>query len=301
MDIASRRAGFTGPHEVIRASDGGMLFLRRWEGSENAAVSLLVFHGITGYSGPYGPTLAEPLARAGIPVYGMDLRGHGLSDGRRGDYPSPERWASDISETVAFVKARSRRLVVLGHSLGALSAVVAQRRCPQEVDGVILLSVGKKIRAERFPRPSAGGVVKTLLGVALLRGTPLIEYRRTGMIGLDDPLFNFRYSARFYRVMYGVPALRLLRRLREGVLDSPNLRFEERLRVPLLVAVGDQDELFPVESARELCDGVNGDDKEFRVIPGGRHAVFPTEAPELLRGWLGKKFATRSAPPVRGG
>lgn len=289
-DVVSLRGGFTGPHEVIQASDGRTLFLRRWDAAGDSPVSLLIFHGITAHSGAYGPALAEPLARAGVTVFGMDLRGHGLSDGVRGDYPSPERFASDISETVAFVKARSKKLVVLGHSLGSLSAVVAQRSRPQDIQGVVLVSAGRRIRAEQYSRPTAGALLKTLLGVTLLRGTPLIGYRREGMLGLDDPLFNFRYSARFYSVLYGVPALRLLRMMRAGVLDSPNLRFQGRLRVPLLVAVGERDELIPVDSARELFDGLDADDKQFLMLPGGRHAVFPSDAPDLVRAWLAQKF-----------
>ena len=289
VDVARLRAEFTGPHEVVRASDGRMLFLRRWDAAGEAPVSLLLFHGITGHSGAYGAPLAEPLAQAGVTVFGMDLRGHGLSDGIRGDYPSPARFASDISETVAFVKARSRRLVVLGHSLGALSAVAAAKSRPRDIDGVVLLSAGRRIRMERYQRPGPGALLKTLLGVTLLRGTPLIEYRREGMLGLDDPLFNFRYSARFYSVLYGVPAGRLLRMLRTGVLDSPNLHFEEPLRVPLLLAVGDQDELISVDSARELGDGIGASDKELRVIPGARHAVFPKGSTDPVREWLARK------------
>jgi acylglycerol lipase len=296
LDVERLRAEFTGPHEVVRASDGQRLFLRRWEAAGESPVSLLVLHGITAHSGPYGPLLAEPLARAGVTVFGMDLRGHGLSDGVRGDYPGPERFASDLAETVAYVKARSKKLVVLGHSLGTLSAVVAQRQRPRDVDGVILLSVGNRIRAERYERPTAGAALRGLLGVALLPGSPLIEYRRVGMLGLDDPLYNFRYSARFYTVLYGIPAGRLLRMMRAGSLDSPNLRFDPRLRVPLLVAVGDQDELFPADSARALCDALDADDKEFLVIPGGRHAVFPKEAPEMLEAWLSRKFGTGPEP-----
>ena len=296
LDVERLRAGFTGPHEVVRASDGQRLFLRRWDAPGESPVSLLVLHGITAHSGPYGPPLAEPLARAGVPVFGMDLRGHGLSDGVRGDYPGPGRFASDLAETVAYVKARSKRLVVLGHSLGSLSAVVAQRQRPRDVDGVILLSAGTRIRAERYRRPTGAAALRSLVGVALLRGTPLIDYRRPGMLGLDDPLFNFRYSARFYTVLYGVPARPLLRMMRTGLVDSPNLRFEPRLRVPLLVAVGDQDELIPVDSARALCDAANGEDKEFLPIPGGRHAVFPKEAPELLRGWLSRKVGAGPGP-----
>jgi acylglycerol lipase len=290
VDVGRLRAASRVPHDLLRTSDGRTLFLRRWDASGPPPVSVLLLHGITAYSEPYGPGLAEPLARAGVTVFGMDLRGHGLSDGVRGDYPSRERLAQDLAEAVAFAKARSTRLVVVGHSLGALSAGLAEQAAPAEIDGVVLMSAGRRIRRGVYPRPGPGAFLRTLLGVALLRGRPLIEYRREGMGGRTDPLYNFRYSARFYSAMYGVPVLPLLRQLREGAIESPNLRFQRTLRVPLLVVVGDRDELIPVDSARELFELVDATDKEFLVVPGGRHTVFPPEVPDCLRAWLAHRF-----------
>ncbi|HXY46464.1 MAG TPA: alpha/beta fold hydrolase [Thermoplasmata archaeon] len=285
-NVAELRSSFTSPHELLRASDGRTLFLRRWDAGPGATVSVLIFHGITAYSGPYGPLIAESLARAGFNVFGMDLRGHGLSDGKRGDYPSVARWERDLCETVAFVKARAPRLVLLGHSLGVLSAIRAQQLRPADVNGLILLSAARKVRPGVLGSASGIQVLKALVAVGILRGTPLIGYRREGMIGLDDPLFNFRYSARFYTVLYGAGALRVARMFRSGDVDSPRLRFDGKLRIPLLVGVGDQDELFPSESVREFWQGIDCDAKEFLLIPNARHAVFPKDAWGPLIDWL---------------
>ena len=274
----------------MSTSDGKTLFVRRWNAGREARVSVLIFHGITGYSGPYGPMVAEQLAASGYDVFGLDLRGHGLSDGRRGDYPSEERLRRDIAETLALVKSKSDRLVVMGHSLGALPAIIATKNHPEEVSGLVIASAAKKVRTGVYPRPSKGAMLRTLIGVAILRGTPLIEYRREGQIGIDDPLFNFEYSARFYTVLYGTGALRVMKMLGSGMIDSPNLNFGGRLKVPLFVAVGEQDELFSAEGVREFCDGIDCDDKEFHVIPGARHAVWPKGAFTPLVDWLGKKF-----------
>ncbi len=290
IDVTRLRSEYAGPHELVSTSDGKTLFVRRWNAGREARVSVLIFHGITGYSGPYGPMVAEQLAASGYDVFGLDLRGHGLSDGRRGDYPSEERLRRDIAETLALVKSKSDRLVVMGHSLGALPAIIATKNHPEEVSGLVIASAAKKVRTGVYPRPSKGAMLRTLIGVAILRGTPLIEYRREGQIGIDDPLFNFEYSARFYTVLYGTGALRVMKMLGSGMIDSPNLNFGGRLKVPLFVAVGEQDELFSAEGVREFCDGIDCDDKEFHVIPGARHAVWPKGAFTPLVDWLGKKF-----------
>lgn len=289
-NVAELRDRFEGAHDLLRASDGATLFLRRWDAAHPSAVTVLLFHGITAYSGPYGPMLAEPLARAGISVVGLDLRGHGLSDGKRGDYPGLDRLVADLTETVGFVKARSQGLVVLGHSLGALCAIVAVQHGAADLRGLVLLSVGTRVRTAAYGRPSWTRRLNVLLGVTLRTGSPLIEYRRDGMMGVGDPLFNFRYSARFFATLYGIPVGRLARMLRSGVLDSPHLRFDRPIGIPLFVAVGDQDELFSVDAARELFARIEAEDRTFSVVPGARHAAFPAGSTDPLVRWLNERF-----------
>jgi len=289
IDVAKLRAEYQGPHDLIPTSDGKVLFLRRWDAA-GSRVAVLILHGITGYGGPYGPMVADQLRDAGYSVFAIDLRGHGLSDGRRGDYPSEERFVGDLDETVRFAKSKTEKLVVMGHSLGVLAAVVAAKNNPEKIDGLALVSAAKKIRTGVYPKPSSGAMLKALFGVALFRGSPLIEYRREGQTGLDDPLFNFSYSARFYSTLYGAGALKVMGMLRSGVIDSPNLAFPDKLRVPLFVAVGERDELFEAGAVKEFCEGIGCDDKEFHVIPGARHAAWPKGSFGPLVDWLGRKF-----------
>ena len=286
--MARLRADFREPHDLILTSDGKTLFLRRWDPSGAPSASILVLHGITAYSTPYGPLLAEELAGAGFRVYGLDLRGHGLSDGRRGDIPSEARLVSDLREALAFVRARSAKLVLLGHSLGVLLAIRAVNESPDRIDGLVLLSAARKVRPGAYPKPSGMALVRILLGVSLLRGWPLIEYRRSGMTGTDDPLFNFHYSARFMSTLYGAGALAVARMFRDGVLDTPNLRFTRALPMPLYVGVGDRDELFTEEAARSLFEGIDAARKEFAVIPGAHHATFPSGSWTGLVTWLNR-------------
>lgn len=289
-EIETLRRSFSGPHELCSTSDGKTLFLRRWPSAPTAKASILILHGITAHSGPYGRLLGEPLSQAGFDIWGLDLRGHGLSDGKRGDYPGPDRYERDLAEAVGFVRSRVKLLVVLGHSLGVVSAMVSARVATPKIDGLILLSAARQIRTDAYPPPSGKAVLKALIGAALLRGTPLIEYRRSGQLGLDDPLYNFRYSARFYSSLYGVGVLRLSSMMRAGSLDVPNMTFPPNLKIPILMGVGDRDELFTVDMVRSTFDGIPVSTKEFFVVPGGRHAVFPPGSWQPIVDWLNGKF-----------
>jgi acylglycerol lipase len=288
-DVARLREEFKGPHELVKTSDGKTIFVRHWEGTR-PDLAILIFHGITAYSEPYGKILAEALARAGFNVFGMDLRGHGLSDGTRGDYPGRDRFSKDLCETIAFLKERFARLVLVGHSLGVLSAVAAVNSCGDKMDGLVLLSAARKIRPGAYSRPSAGAAMKVLVGVALFPGSRLIEYRRSGMTGIQDPLYNFHYSARFYATLYGASALSVVRMLGRNQIDSAGIVISRKLGIPLLVGLGDSDEIFSVDSAREFFDGIDADNKTFMVIPGARHAAFPEGSWTPLVEWLRKSF-----------
>ena len=79
--------------------------------------------------------LAEALAAAGAApggVFGLDLRGHGdAADLGPGEPLDWEPFAAEIAAAARGLRARSGgRLVLVGHSLGATSGLLAEARCP---------------------------------------------------------------------------------------------------------------------------------------------------------------------------
>lgn len=141
LDTVELRKEYEDPHHLLVTSDGVNLFLRKWESKTEKPrkAAMLMLHGITAYSGPYS-MIAEPLSERGFTVYGLDLRGHGLSDGNRGDSPSKERFVNDLCETIAFVKEQHESVVLIGHSLGILSSIFAMNNCLKNISGSVLLS-----------------------------------------------------------------------------------------------------------------------------------------------------------------
>ena len=136
LDVSKLRAEVNTPHHLIETSDGLTLFLRSWSQSSPgfSDVGVLILHGITAHSGPYA-FLGMPLSENGFPTYGLDLRGHGLSDGNRGDYPSAERFVNDLCETIGFLKETHPKIILLGYSLGVLSATTILNNCIEGVEG----------------------------------------------------------------------------------------------------------------------------------------------------------------------
>jgi acylglycerol lipase len=119
------RQNYTGPHNVFKTTDRETLFLRRWNPDTiepaKKDIAVLIFHGFTAYSGPYGMA-GDPISKGGYTVFGLDYRGHGLSGGNRGDSPGKDRWIADLAEAVEYVKGLGfSKVIVLGHSLGVAS------------------------------------------------------------------------------------------------------------------------------------------------------------------------------------
>jgi len=274
LNVSKLRQQFKGPHHLITTSDDQTLFLRKWEphGETVRKQAILMLHGITAHSGPYS-MIGDPLSKSGFTVYGLDLRGHGLSDGVRGDYPSKDRFVKDICETIAFTKQLHDIVVLLGHSLGVLSSVLALNSCLENIDGAILLSGARTVRPEAHPQMSAPQKLKIALWSLFSPSKPVIEYGRDGMVGLDDPLFNFRYTLRFMRIA-----------------NIRDLEVPKELHIPFFVGIGDSDELFSVDSCRELFEEIPSDSKEFHVFPGGKHAEFSEGSWVPLVTWLEKTF-----------
>ena len=274
LDIASLRNEFEGPHHLIETSDNQILFLRKWEPQKPDAkkTAILLFHGITAYSGPYG-LITKPLAELGFIVYGLDLRGHGLSDGNRGDSPSRERFIKDLCEAIQFVKQHHPKVVLLGHSLGVLSSSLAMNSCLENIDGVVLLSGARKTRPDAYPPMSTSQKLKIVLNSVFRPSKPVIHYYRDGMIGLDNPLFNFHYTYRFMKIT--------------GLRD---FTYPDLGDMPVFVGIGDKDELFAVEDCRLLYDEIPSSNKTFHVAEGGQHSEFPPGSWNPLYQWFDEQF-----------
>jgi acylglycerol lipase len=271
--IEQLRDEFKEPHYLITTSDGKVLFLREWPSNKTNDFAILIFHGITAYSGPYNE-IAKIFNQNGYIVFGLDLRGHGLSDGNRGDYPSKERLLKDLGEVIDFVKSKYSRVILLGHSLGVVTALTAYYRWGDQVDGLILLSAGTTIRPDTYKMVSLLSKLKILFSSLVKPNKPVLHYYREGMLGLDDPLFNFDYTLRFMRIF-----------------DAKKLDFSKKILLPIIHGVGDNDELFSIDSAKELFDQLSSTDKVFFIMKGVKHAVgFNEKSLEDLFNWLKVKF-----------
>ncbi|QDK79404.1 lysophospholipase [Spirosoma sp. KCTC 42546] len=276
-EAAKLRQQFIGPHDQFTTTDGETLFLRRWNPDTilpaKKDIAVLIFHGITAYSGAYDMA-GKPFAAGGYTTFGLDYRGHGLSDGNRGDSPGKERWIADLVESVRYIKTLGYpKVVVLGHSLGVASAICAADAIPNELSGLILLSGAYEGRKGLNKPPTLFEKMKIFASSIFRPSYQAVEYYREGMTVTKDPLFNFKYTLRFLTM-----------------LNVKELRLPKTLTVPVLVGVGDKDELFTIDKVKEFYDLVPGNKKEFLVMKNTTHAKIPFASWEQVVAWLDKTY-----------
>ena len=272
INVKKIREEYKGLHHTIETSDGINLFLRAWMPDKKSNVAIMILHGITAYSGSYD-LIGTQLSTVGYAVYGFDLRGHGLSDGIRGDYSSKERLVLDLGEAINFIKEKHELLILLGHSLGVITAVIASNNHLENISGLILLSAARVVRPGIYPEMPFTKKLKIFFNSIIKPSKPVIYYHRDGMLGLDDPLYNFNYTLRFMKIY-----------------KADDVVFPLNLNIPILLGIGEHDELFTIESARSFFDEIPAKNKKFIILPGAKHAVFPDGSWYEIIDWLISNF-----------
>ena len=250
-------AGVGETEEFLKMTDGFNLFARRWTSTPKAKRAVVCIHGFGGHSAGFR-VLGESLARAGIDVLALDLRGFGNSgeDGlSRGDTKNFNRHMQDLYEATAICRnSPYEKLYVLGQSLGALYALWIGANYPEVSEGLILAApavevkprISEEIRS-RFP--------------ALLATAPetMIDTRA---ITLQDSLRTTRFSVRY---CFGL----------SSVLMRDNIfRNAAKIKQPTLIIQGEADEEAAPSGAKRLFDAIAVEDKTLKMLPNADHFLW---------------------------
>jgi pimeloyl-ACP methyl ester carboxylesterase len=202
------------------------------------------------------------LSRRGWNVVGVDLRGHGRSSGRRGDFTIP-MMIEDLAAAGAYAKDRfGGEIAVMGSSLGgfyALSAANAIEGFRCAVSHWIYLPNEPITKQDARMRPVALALDKLAPKLRLptkqvanwdgVCEDPVLRQKC-----FDDPLMAWKYTARA---------------LASGFRYDPPRALTD-LRIPQLVVIGERDTMTPMPYTRKIYEQLVGD-KEWQVIPDAGH------------------------------
>lgn len=236
----------------------------QWEVSDSRG-AVVVVHGFSDHTGRY-KDLVRVLGSRGYSVFAYDLRGHGKSEGRRGDVDRFDAHLEDLD--VAWAEAGrvfpGKARFLYGHSMGGLLGIrwlqTRQIRSP----GVVLSApwLATAMDVPRWKLLVGSVLLRVAPGLTISSGAPLPEFLtrdllRAAEFGADH-LVHRRISPRFHFAV---------RRAQVSALQEKLPR-----ELPVLVVVPGDDRLVASETtlawAREQVPAM-----EVRVRTEGRHEL----------------------------
>jgi dipeptidyl aminopeptidase/acylaminoacyl peptidase len=219
-----RDLGYDYEDIMITTSDG--VVLRGWFGDRGSDKTVIVVHGYTSsrWDNTYIKPVVDMLARNGFNVVVIDLRAHGESGGEYTTLGYLE--VRDLIELIDWLKRsrpeKTRRIGVIGYSMGGAIAIMLASRSEAPVNAVVADSpyISVVSSGERWIMRMKGVMRSVLLLVY-----PLIVWFASRSIGVRVEELDMR-------------------------------RYAEKIKKPILVIAGRNDDLVGVEEIREFFDSL---------------------------------------------
>jgi acylglycerol lipase len=266
----------------IQAVGGLSLYYRAWE-TENARAGLLVIHGLAEHSGRY-VDFARAMAGFGFNVYALDLRGHGLSDGRRGHTARFDLLLQDVDRFRREVGGGCKEglpLFMLGHSMGGLITARYIEEYETDLAGAILTSPWlatalpvprwKVMLASVLNRVLPAMPISAEVDETLLSHDPLVVTRYK-----DDPLVHGKITPRLFAEASMAMGLVMHR--------------SDRIDIPLLLILAGDDKLVDTRKSEAFARSLTAPDVTIHVLDDYYHEVLNDHDRAItygvIRDWL---------------
>jgi lysophospholipase len=284
------------PVSAIREIDGRIeavgslsLYYQGWEATDPHA-GILVVHGLAEHGGRYAE-FGRRMAASGLSTYALDLRGHGLSDGRRGHADRFELLLQDVDRfrrEISGITDGELPLFLLGHSMGGLIAARYIEEYDCRFTGAIIISPWL---ATAMPIPRWKVVAASMLN-KLLPALPIdagIDERflshDQGVIARyrDDPLVHGRITPRLFA--------------EAGMAMGLVMQRSERIRTPLLLVLAGDDRLVDTRKSEAFARSLQTADVTIRILDDYYHEVLNDHdraiATNQIRDWIFARLPER--------
>lgn len=272
----------------LTASDGIILYSQGWFPDEEPKAVVLLIHGLGEYSGRY-EHVATHFARNQYAFTTFDLRGHGISTGKRGHSPSFKALMDDINLVLGDVEERfpGSQFYLYGHSLGALIALNFSLRRKNALSGLICTGPGlrSELLEQRLKVTLSKVVGLVFPGLSITTGLNPANLSRNSEVVenyIQDPLIHDRTTLGFAK----------------DNIHSIDYVFDQadRLDKPLLLMHGTDDRICYPQGSIDLAELVPGE-CHLKLWDGLYHEIHnEPERDQILNymlDWLSHQLASR--------
>lgn len=276
-------------HGYVEAVGGVRLHYRAWEGSRPRG-ALMVLHGLADHSGRY-EEFGRAMARYGIATYALDLRGHGLSEGRRGYVARFEVFLQDTDRFRREVQGLidpSCPIFLLGHGMGGLIALRYLEQYESHVRGAVLVApwLASMLPLARWKTHTAALLSR------ILPALPLQAPVRAADLSHDDEIVRAFTSD---PVVHPHVTPRLLTEASAAM--GLVMRRADRLTAPLLFLLPGSDRICDSARSAAFARSLPARDVTIRTFPGLYHDLLnEIERHSIrteIREWIGEHLTER--------
>lgn len=229
---------------------------------EKPKAAVVFVHGICEHLGRYA-YIKEKFIDASYNVYRYDARGHGKSEGKRGDLEDFEDYLDDLDIFVEMVKKENKglKLVLIGHSMGGLVATAYTCKYPNKVD---LLAI-------------SGGATQCPASAKALKFLP---YKLFGGLNYTNKLGDAVCSVKEVGIAYNKDPL-VIKKVKFRLLGNAfvkGTKFVENniknIKCPTLVMHGEKDGVVGKDIGEWTYANLKCLDKEIKIYSNLYHEIF---------------------------